>query len=155
MRQRPRAVSQIVALVWAGLVVNGIGALLTNVLHEQVIRAWARGNQAAQELLASGGLAALESSDLVIPGFSAVALTAVVTYAMLVWVLVSFFVSGHAWARWALLASALFTIFVAVVLIAYGLPAAFLAVTVAALLLSLATAVLLLRRDVGAYLHLG
>ena len=43
----------------------------------------------------------------------------------------------------------------AVVLIAYGLPAAFLAVTVAALLLSLATAVLLLRRDVGAYLHLG
>ena len=155
MRERPRAVGQVVALVWAGLVVNGIGALLTFVLHEQVVRAWARGNRAAQEALAAGGLPALEQSDLVIPGFSAVALTAVVTYAMLVWVLVSFFVSGHGWARWALLVSSVFTVFVAIVLIAYGLPAAFLVVAVAALLLALGTALLLLRRDVGIYLHLG
>jgi hypothetical protein len=151
---RPVSVLRVAQLVYSIIGLLAVAALLTFLLHDQLVRSWAKGNHAAQVLLREGGIPALERSTIHVPGFSALALTGCVIYAMLAWVLVSFFLGRHHWARWSLVAMMLFTTFVGGVGLSHPLPAAFVVVCVLGMLVALSAVVVLLRRDVTDFLRL-
>ncbi len=153
MGQLPTSVSR---SIWAVRALVGWGVLatlLTVVLRDELILAWARGNQAAQEVLDEGGLEALKQSSIRIPGFVALTVTLLVVYAVLVLVLVAFLRGGFPWARVVLTATALFTSFAIVVGLTRYLPPLFATMAVGALLLNLALLWFLWQRDTTRFLQ--
>ena len=153
-QSRPASVRRVVALVYAMLGLLAVGTALTFVYHEQLILSWAEGNEAAQTIVRDGGIEALERSAIHVPGFSALAITSCVTYAMLAWVLVAFLLGRHHWARWSLVAVMGFTAFMGALGLAQSLPVPFVIVSAAGVLMALATIFFLFRRDLGDYLRL-
>ncbi|WP_139227656.1 hypothetical protein [Nocardioides alpinus] len=90
-----------------GLIVatSGVITLLIWLLRDDVLLAWAKGNDGAQATLSEGGIEALRESPSA-PGFVALAVVAFVGFALLAMVLASFFVGGHPWTRFVLTGTA-------------------------------------------------
>jgi hypothetical protein len=147
-----------IRVIWLGraLVAWGVLAtLLTVLLRDDLVLAWARGNQAAQEVLDEGGLDALKASSIRIPGFVALTVTLLVVYVALVLVLEAFLRGGYLWARVVLTATAVFTSFAILVGLASDLPELFAALAVGALGLNLVLLWFLWRPETGRYLREG
>lgn len=143
---RPRSVTHVVRVLLALVVITGLAAVLVWVRQDEVVRTWAEGNVAARKLLLEGGLEAVRASPIV-PSFVPLAIVFFVVFALLVGVLVAFFVEGHEWARLSLAATAVFGILAATVVVRLGLPALFAVVSVVAILLCLVLLLLLWRPD--------
>lgn len=109
-----------------GLIVatSGVITLLISLMRDDVLRAWAEGNEGAQSILAEGGVDALRASPTA-PGFVALAIVAFVGFALLAMVLGSFFKGGHAWTRPVLTAAAGVGVLVGAVCLDNHLPAIF------------------------------
>jgi hypothetical protein len=109
-----------------GLIVatSGVITLLIWLMRDDVLRAWAEGNEGAQSILAEGGVDALRASPSA-PGFVALAVVAFVGFALLAMVLGSFFKGGHAWTRPVLTATAGVGVLVGAVCLDNHLPAIF------------------------------
>ncbi|MBL0747514.1 hypothetical protein [Nocardioides baculatus] len=109
-----------------GLIVatSGVITLLIWLMRDDVLRAWAEGNEGAQSILAEGGVDALRASPSA-PGFVALAVVAFVGFALLAMVLGSFFRGGHAWTRPVLTATAGVGVLVGAVCLDNHLPAIF------------------------------
>lgn len=147
---RPSSVILAVRVALALLVTAGITTLLTWWRREDLLTSWAEGNAGARVILREGGLEAVEST-LAVPAFVPVAITSFVVLAMLVGVLLAFFVEGFGWARLSLAVIALFGIFLAVLCVASGIPTLFVVMSVLMVILCLALLVLLFHRDTNRY----
>jgi hypothetical protein len=152
MRELPGSITNALRNLVALVVVSGMAVLLTWLQHDEVIRAWAKGNSSAQEILASGGMAALRESALV-PKFVPLALVSFVVFVVLVVVLGAFLADGHGWSRLVLTATSFFGVLVAVLGLNHGLPMAFVIVSALFFLLCLTLVFFLWRKDASAYLR--
>ncbi|MEZ5092351.1 hypothetical protein [Nocardioides sp.] len=153
MGQLPTSVRRSIMLVRALVAWGVLATALTVLLRDELVVAWARGNQAAQEVLDEGGLEALKSSSIRIPGFAALTVTFLVVYAALVLVLVAFLRGGHPWSRVVLTATAAFTSFAIAVGLWRAQPPLFVGLGVVALGLNAALVWFLWREDTGRFLH--
>ncbi|MCW2795802.1 hypothetical protein [Nocardioides sp.] len=98
--ERPVSVTRATQVLTGLVVLSGVTALLTVILNDQVIRAWARGHSAGtRSELRTGGLEAVRQGAIQVPNFVAPALSLFVVFAALAWVLVVFIRAGHEWAR--------------------------------------------------------
>jgi hypothetical protein len=152
MRELPGSITNALRNLVALVVVSGMAVLLTWLQHDEVIRAWAKGNSSAQEILASGGMAALRESAIV-PKFVPLALVSFVVFLVLVVVLGAFLVDGHGWSRLVLTATSFFGVLVAVLGLNHGLPTAFVIVSALFFVLSLTLVFFLWRKDTSTYLR--
>jgi hypothetical protein len=154
-RRLPESMTRAIWAMRAVMLLTGVAALLTRVFEDDLVLAWAEGNQAAQEVIAEGGLQALRESSINIPGFVAVSVVLFIVWASLAGVLLVFFRGGHEWARLSLTALAVFGIFATAVALTRSLPPLFVALGVATLLLYVAFLVLCWQRPTTAYLRHG
>ena len=102
MDERPRSLVLALRLLNALLVVGAITVLLLVWRQDDLIRAWAEGNPAARELLATRGLEALKHApegQVAPPHFVPVAITLYVVMAALLWILGVFVGNGFEWSR--------------------------------------------------------
>jgi hypothetical protein len=152
MRELPGSITNALRNLVALVVVSGMAVLLTWLQHDEVIRAWAKGNSSAQEILASGGMAALRESAIV-PKFVPLALVSFIVFVVLVVVLGAFLVDGHGWSRLVLTATSFFGVLVAVLGLNHGLPTAFVIVSALFFVLSLTLVFFLWRKDTSTYLR--
>ncbi len=153
MGQLPTSVRRSIWTVWALVLWGVVATVLTVLLRDDLVLAWAKGNQAAQEILDAGGLDALKESSIRIPGFAAVAVTLLIVYVALALVLVAFLRGGHAWARIVLTVTAVFTSFSIVVGLERVLPWLFAGLAVVALVLNVALVWFLWRGDTSRFLR--
>ncbi len=153
MGQLPTSVRRSIWTVWALAIWGVVATVLTVLLRDDLILAWAEGNSAAQEVLDAGGLDALKDSSIRIPGFAALAVTLLIVYLALALVLVAFLRGGHGWARIVLTATAVFTSFAIVVGLERVLPLLFAGLSVVALVLNVALVWFLWRGDTSQFLR--
>lgn len=152
-RQRPASVTNALRAQWALVGVGAVGTVLAAVMREDLLLAWVDSNSAAREIVAEGGLVALEQSAISIPSFVPVAVVSFIVYACLAWVLAVLFREGHGWARWSLLALAVSLLFAAFVVYRAEPPTPFVVLGVVAVVLDLALVWFLLRRDSGEWVR--
>jgi hypothetical protein len=151
---RPRSVVHVVRVLLALVGVTGLAAVLVWVRQDEVIRTWAEGNVAARKLLVEGGVEAVKDSPIV-PSFVPLAIVFFVVFALLVGVLLAFFVEAHEWARLSLAGTAVFGIVAASVVLGLGLPVLFAVVSGVAILLCLVLLFLLWRPETNRWFREG
>ena len=78
--------------------------MLTILLQDDLIEAWAEGNPGAREILREGGIEALKASSISLPAFVPVVVVMFVVLLGLLAVLWVFFREGYEWARLSLAA---------------------------------------------------
>jgi hypothetical protein len=152
VRQLPGSITNALRSLFALVLVSGAAVLLTWLQHDEIILAWAKGNPSAQELLASGGIAARRDAAIV-PKFVPLALVSFVVFLVLAVVLGSFLADGHGWARVVLTGTGCFGLLVAVLGLTHGLPAAFVVVSALFFLFCVTLLFFLWRKDTSTYLR--
>ena len=152
MRDLPGSITNALRNLLALVVVSAAAVLLTWLQHDEIIRSWAKGNSSAQEILASGGLAALRESAIV-PKFVPLAIVSFVVFLVLVVVLGAFLVDGHGWSRLVLTGTSLFGLLVSFLGLTHGLPPAFVIVSALFFVLCLTLVLFLWRKDTSTYLR--
>ena len=147
-RQWPSSVVNAQRALGALMVLMGVGTVLTVLLEDSLIRAWAERNAGAREILEDGGMDALKASSISLPAFVPVVVVMFVVMLGLLGVLRVFFREGYAWARLALVAVALL-IGIGAGLIAFreGPPAVFVVLCVVTLLVDIAFLALLVHHE--------
>lgn len=150
---RPRSVRSVSTLLLVLVVLLGVAVVLARVLRDDLVLAWAAGDDTAGPLVAAGGLDALEQSAIAVPSFPMLAVTAFVVFGMLVGVLLVFLRQGYGWARVGLTLAVLFLGSVAALGLGVGVPAPFVALLAASLAVDAALLVLLWHRDTTGFLR--
>ena len=147
-RQWPGSVVNAMRCLGALAVLMGLGTVLTIVLQDELVEAWAEGNPGAREILREGGIEALKASSISLPAFVPVVVVMFVVVLGLLAVLWVFFREGYEWARLSLAAMGLL-IGLAAGLIAFreSPPAVFVALCVVTLLVDVAFLALLAHPD--------
>ena len=147
-RQWPGSVVNAMRCLGALAVLMGLGTVLTIVLQDELVEAWAEGNPGAREILREGGIEALKASSISLPAFVPVVVVMFVVVLGLLAVLWVFFREGYEWARLSLVALGLL-IGLAAGLIAFreSPPAVFVALCVVTLLVDVAFLALLAHPD--------
>lgn len=152
MPEVPASVTRAIWLLRAVVAWAGLTALLTYVFSDQLVRAWAEGNQTARAILRERGLDALKESSINIPRFVPVALVLFVVFAAMAGVLVVFFRAGHGWARMALTLMVVFMVFSTAAGLWRDPPGFFVGLSAVALLLSAGLLFYLWHKDTTTYL---
>jgi hypothetical protein len=140
-RQLPRSVTWAIRTQVALVVVSGLITVLTAVLRDELVDAWARRSPA----LAAGGTEP--------PAFVPVAVVLFVTFALLAGVLLVFFRSGHPSARLSLTGLAVFFLFTMVVMVRQDPPGLFAVLASVTAVLDLALVYFLWHRDTSEFLR--
>lgn len=151
-RDVPRSIRNALWCLVVLVATSGAGVLLTWVQRDEVIRTWAEGNSSAQEILASGGMAALRD-EAIVPKFVPLAVVSFIVFVVLVGVLGAFLVDGHGWSRVVLTATSVFGVLVAVLGIQYALPTTFVVVSALFLLAWVLLVVFLWLKETSTYLR--
>lgn len=154
-RRLPESMTRAIWTTRALMVLLGATALLSRIFEDDLVLAWAKGNEAAQEVLEQGGLEGLRESSINIPGFVAVSVVLYIVWASLVGVLVVFFRGGHGWARVSLVALAAFGLFASALSFTRNLPPVFVACAAASVVLHALLLYFLCQRATTAYLRHG
>ncbi|WP_372729356.1 hypothetical protein [Nocardioides sp.] len=139
-RQRPRSVTWVVGALWGIVALSGLNALLTVVLHEDLVRSWESGHPSITETVQP-------------PAFVPVAIVLFLTFAALIWVLIAFLLTGHNWARLSLGVLVVFVALGSLSGLRTDLPVAFEVLLWVSLVLDVVVLVLLWHRDTSAYLR--
>jgi len=153
-RQWPASVVNAQRCLAALVALMGLGTVLTVLLQDSLIEAWAEGNPGARQILRDGGVDALKASSIALPAFVPVVVVMFVVLLGLLGVLRVFFREGYQWARLALVAAAL-VIGLAAGLIAFreSPPAVFVVVCVLTILVDVAFLVFLVHPDTTEYIR--
>ena len=101
-RQWPGSVVNAMRCLGALTVLMAVGTLLTILLQDDLIEAWAEGNPGAREILREGGVEAVKASSISLPAFVPVVVVMFVVVLGLLAVLWVFFREGYEWARMSL-----------------------------------------------------
>jgi hypothetical protein len=147
-RQWPGSVVNAMRCLGVLTVLMGLGTLLTVLLQDDLVEAWAEGNPGAREILREGGIEALKASSISLPAFVPVVVVMFVVVLVLLAVLRVFFREGYEWARVSLAGMGLL-IGLAAGLIAFreSPPAVFVVLCVVTILVDLAFLALLAHPD--------
>jgi hypothetical protein len=147
-RQWPGSVVKAMRCLGALVALMALATVLTILLQDDLIEAWAEGNPAAREILDEGGIDGLKASSISLPAFVPVVVVMFVVLLGLLAVLRVFFREGYEWARLSLAGVGLL-IGLAAGLIAFreSPPAVFVVLCVVALVVDLAFLVLLAHPD--------
>ncbi len=151
--QEPTSVRRAIQLLWSLIVLGAVTTLLTVVLHESLLRAWALDHPTARGIYLDGGLPALEEGSIRPPAFVPVAVVLFVVVAVLLWVLLVFLRSGDRWARLAIVALVVFLGVATVGALRTGPPTIFVAIAAVSLVLDALLVLLLLHPDTGAFVR--
>ena len=151
-RDVPGSVVNAVRVLGLIVATSGVITLLIWLMRDDVLRAWAEGNQAAQSILAEGGVDALRASPSA-PGFVALAIVAFVGFALLAMVLGSFFLGGHGWTRLVLTATAGVGVLVGAICLDNHLPVIFVVLSALVIVEGLVLSYFLWQRETTAYLR--
>ena len=143
-RQRPGSVTNAIRVQAALVGVSALGTGMVAVLRDDLVRAWAEDQ---------GGLDAVRQSQLAAPAFVPVAVVSFIVYALLVWVIGSLFGKGHAWARYALGATAVSFVFVMLVIYRADPPTSLVALGVVGVALDVVLLWLLASRDTSEFIR--
>jgi hypothetical protein len=100
--RRPASLIHAVQLCCVLIVMGVVVTVLTVVLNDNLIRAWAKGRPDTRRLLASGGLQAVKDGTVHPPAFTPVAMTMFVVVAGIILILLALLRGGYGWARLAL-----------------------------------------------------
>lgn len=149
----PASVTTSIRLAWSIVVLSALTALLTWLLRDDLVRAWARGNREAMEQLTEGGIEGLDQSSISVPSLVPLAVTSFVIIAGLTLVLTAFLRGGHGWARWCMVVLIAGSMFSTAVTISRGLPWAFVIFAALSLVLQLALLRFLFHPDTSKYLR--
>lgn len=152
-RQRPDSVTNAIRATLALVALTGVGAVLTVVFRDQLVRSWAEGHRTAREILAEGGVAAFDGSSVTPPAFVPVAVVLFIVFAALAWVLVVFLLDGHNWARLSLSALVVFMGFGTLAGLQAEPPLLFVVLAWVSVVLDAVLLVFLWHRDTGAYIR--
>ncbi len=131
---------------------SGLITVLIWLMRDDVLLAWAEGNDGAQATLGEGGIEALRESPSA-PGFVALSVVAFVGFALLAMVLASFFLGGHAWTRPVLTATAGVGVLVGAVCLDNHLPVIFVVLSGVIIVEGLVLLLFLWQRETTAYLR--
>ena len=147
-RQWPGSVVNAMRCLGVLVVLMGLGTVLTIVLQDNLVEAWAEGNPGAREILREGGIEALKASSISLPAFVPVVVVMFIVVLLLLAVLRVFFREGYEWARVSLAGTGLL-IGLAAGLIAFreSPPAVFVVLCVVTMLVDLAFLALLAHPD--------
>jgi hypothetical protein len=147
-RQWPGSVVNAMRCLGVLTVLMGLGTVLTILLQDDLVEAWAEGNPGAREILREGGIEALKASSISLPAFVPVVVVMFVVVLVLLAVLRVFFREGYEWARVSLAGMGLL-IGLAAGLIAFreSPPAVFVVLCVVTILVDLAFLALLAHPD--------
>ncbi len=151
-RQLPGSIAVSLRILFALVVLSALAVVLTWLQLDKVIRAWAEGNPSAQEILASGGMAALRE-EVIVPKFVPLAVVSFVVFVALVVVLVAFLVDGHGWSRVVITSLCFFGMLVSVLGLNHDLPIGFVVISVLSFVLYAALVFFLWRKDTSTYLR--
>jgi len=153
-RQWPSSVVNAQRALGALVALMGLGTVLTVLLEDDLIRAWAEHNAGAREILNDGGMGALKASSISLPAFVPVVVVMFIVLLGLLAVLRVFLREGYEWARLSLAAVALL-IGLAAGLIAFreSPPLVFVVICVAALVVDLAFLVFLAHPDTTEFIR--
>ncbi len=152
-RQQPGSVTNAIRVLGGLVALSGLTALLTVVLRDELVRSWADGHATAREIMARGGLEALDKSSITPPAFVPVAIVLFFVFAALAGVLVMFFRDGHNWARLSLSALVVFMGMASLAALRTGPPTPFLVLSAVSIVLDLALLVCLWHKDTTAYIQ--
>lgn len=152
-RQRPDSVTNAVRAIYGLVALTGLGAVLTVVFRDRLVRSWAEGHRTAREMLAEGGVAAFDGSSVTPPAFVPVAIVLFIVFAALTGVLVVFLIERHNWARLSLSALVVFLGFGTLAGMQAGPPLLFVVLAWVSLVLDAVLLVFLWHRDTSAYIH--
>ena len=138
-RHQPRSLTHAIRVMWGLVALNGLTALLTVVLHDELISRWESGRQ--------------DIGTVQPPEFVPVAIVLFIVFAALAGVLVMFVRDGHGWARLSL---SVLVVFMAVATLA-GLrtepPVLFLVLSLISVLLDAVLLFFLWHRDTSTYIR--
>ena len=151
-RDVPGSVVNAVRVLGLIVATSGVITLLIWLMRDDVLLAWAEGNQGAQSILAEGGVDALRASPSA-PGFVALAIVAFVGFALLAIVLGSFLLGGHGWTRLVLTATAGVGVLVGAICLDNHLPVIFVVLSALVILEGLVLSYFLWQRETTAYLR--
>jgi len=153
-RQWPSSMVNAQRALGALLALMGLGTVLTVLLEDSLIRAWAERNAGAREILDDGGMDALKASSISLPAFVPVVVVMFVVMLGLLGVLRVFLREGYEWARVSLVGVALL-VGIAAGLIAFreGPPAVFVVLCVVTLLVDLAFLAFLAHPDTTEFIR--
>jgi hypothetical protein len=98
-RQWPGSVVNAMRCLGALVALMGLGTLLTVLLQDDLVEAWAEGNPGARQILREGGIEALKASSISLPAFVPVVVVMFIVLVGLLAVLWIFFREGYEWAR--------------------------------------------------------
>lgn len=149
----PRTLRLVSRLLVVLVVLLALAVVLSRVLRDDLVLAWAATDDTAGPLVAAGGLAALEESTVAVPSFPMLALATFAVFGTLVGVLLVLLRQGYGWARVALSAAVVFLGCIAAFGLRVGPPPAFAALLAVSLALHAALLVLLWHRDTTAFLR--
>lgn len=153
-RQWPGSVVNAMWCLGALVVLMGVGSVLTWLLEDDLVEAWAEGNPGAREILREGGIEALKESSISPPAFVPVVVVMFIVMVSLVAVLRVFFREGYEWARLSLATVGL-SIGLAAGLIAFREtpPTMFVVLCVVTLVVDVAFLFFLFHRDTTAFVR--
>ena len=153
-RQWPSSMVNAQRALVALVALMGLGTVLTVLLEDSLIRAWAERNAGAREILDDGGMDALKASSISLPAFVPVVVVMFVVMLGLLGVLRVFLREGYEWARVSLVGVALL-VGIAAGLIAFreGPPAVFVVLCVVTLLVDLAFLAFLAHPDTTEFIR--
>lgn len=152
-QHHPASVTWATRLLAALVALGAVVTLLVVVLNDQLIRAWAEGRPDTRKVLRDRGLDAVKNGDVQVPHFIPVALTLFVVVALLIWVLTAFLRGGYGWARIALTIALFFLAVGTVAGLRTGLPATFMAVSVASFPIEAAAVYFLWHKDTSDFVR--
>ena len=134
---RPSMVTAAIWLSGAVVAMTGVTALLTVLLEDELVDAWAAGRPATSAVEA--------------PAFVPVAVTMFVVVALLAVVLIAFLRHGHEWARLVMSAIVVLVAVATLAILRTSPPAVFVVVAAVSLVVDLAAVVALWHRDTRAF----
>jgi hypothetical protein len=152
-QQHPASVTWATRLLGALVALGAVVTLLIVVLQDQLIRTWAEGRPDTRKVLHDRGLDAVKNGEVQVPQFIPVALTLFVVVALLIWVLTMFLRGGYGWARVALTITLFFLAVGTIAGLRVGLPATFMAFSLASFPIECAAAYFLWDKDTGDFLR--
>jgi hypothetical protein len=135
--QRPRAVIAAIWLTVGVMVINGVTALLTLLLQQELVDDWASERS--------------DASAVEPPAFAPVAITMFVVVAALTLVLLVFFREGHEWAQILLSAIAVLLAVATIAVLRTSPPAVFLLLSAISLVVDVAAAIALWHPETRAF----
>lgn len=153
MSQQPTSVRRAIQILWGLVALGALATVLTVVLQDNLLRAWALDHATARDIYLEGGLAAVEESSIRPPAFVPVAVVLFLVVAVLLWVLLVFLRAGDNWARLSIVGLIAFVAVATVGALRTGPPTVFVMIAGISLALEAVLVGLLLHPDTGAFVR--